>query len=150
MRRVVSLAASAAALLLLVAPLHAQNLLYDAHLAFGDGRYDDALRHYRTLQAYGVEWDWLPELIETVEHRKALGTITPQYTQKILIQFYTEVRFLDAEGRIVRTIPDVTDELKRDQNFADCSLFSDLFFQMHLRQRLAGNWFVQKPEYLKR
>ena len=67
-----------------------QDTLWYGHVAFGEGRYDDAIAAYQAAIDQGSQWDWLPDLIQTVTVRKNLGAITPADTHKIAALFITE------------------------------------------------------------
>jgi hypothetical protein len=78
----------------------------EGHEAFGAGRYDQARRFYQEARRRGSSSGWLPELIDLVERRAALGKVRPSAVHQAQVLFVTTRRTLDA-GR-VRVEPDVT------------------------------------------
>lgn len=84
------------------------------HAAFAAGRYDEALERYRRAVADGIRMgkveNWLPELIATVEARRAMGAIAPADTHRVGVVFVREVVTANANGGTRRVRLDVTDE----------------------------------------
>jgi len=76
------------------------NPLWRGHIAFMEGRYDDAISEYQADIDGGNDWAWLPEMIETVQRRKELGSIEPADTQRIIAIFMTEINELTDSGFI--------------------------------------------------
>ena len=81
------------------------------YAAFGEGRYDEAIRQYRLAREQGSRWDWLPELIETVEARSRLGVIAPADTHRIGIIWVTDIHRVRSDGSRAHQ-RDVTEEQK--------------------------------------
>ncbi|MBI4429415.1 MAG: T9SS type A sorting domain-containing protein [Ignavibacteriales bacterium] len=83
-----------------------QDTLWYGHIAFGEGRYDEAITAYQAAINQGDTWDWLPELIQTVMVRRDLGNIQPADTHKIAMIFVTELNEITSSGTV--SAPDVT------------------------------------------
>lgn len=92
--------------------LYANSLVWFGHIAFAEQRYDAALDNYRLALSNGYKGKWLPDLIETVENRKRLGRIKPEFTHRIAVIYVTERNIIKASGRVVRE-RDVTSKQKR-------------------------------------
>ncbi len=88
------------------------NALWRGHAAFSEGRYDDAIAEYQANIDGGADWEWYPEMIETVIKRKELGEIAPADTQRIIAIFMTEVVEYTHSGIIISD--DVTPEKKAE------------------------------------
>lgn len=85
-----------------------------AHLAFAEGRYEEAVRLYRRAADQGaspcVGRDFcMDELIETAEQRRRLGHVAPADTHRIGLIFVNEIHTTYPDGRRERR-RDVTDE----------------------------------------
>ena len=81
------------------------------YAAFAEGRYDEAIRHFRTDQERGRPWDWVPEIIQTIEARRRLGTIAPRDTHRVGIIWVTDIYRVRFDGSRVRQ-RDVIEERK--------------------------------------
>lgn len=81
------------------------------YAAFGEGRYDEAIRQFRLAQERGRPWDWLPEIIETVEARRRLGVIAPADTHRVGIVWVTDIYRVRTDGSRAHQ-RDVTEEQK--------------------------------------
>lgn len=81
------------------------------HAAFGEGRYDDAIRLYRLAAAQGARLgsaeDWLPELTEAAVARRNHGPIAPADTHRIGVIYVIEMVTVGRDG-LRRSRPDVT------------------------------------------
>ncbi len=88
--------------LLMSIPLSAGELIFLGHEALGKGKYDEALKYYGQAKKEGYKWAWLPEMIETVEKRKKLGKIKPEYTQNICVIYVTQINYLKKSGGVNR------------------------------------------------
>lgn len=85
--------------------------ILNGHIAFGEERYDDAITQYNLAITQGSTWSWLPEIIETVEKRKLLGSIIPKDTHFIGAIFVTERNIIKDTGGVEKLV-DVTPEQK--------------------------------------
>lgn len=77
-----------------------QDTLWYGHIAFGEGRYDEAIIAYQAAINQGETWDWLPELIQTVMVRRDLGNIMPADTHKIGMIFVTQLNEVTGTGTV--------------------------------------------------
>lgn len=68
-----------------------ENDLWNGHRTFAEGMYDSAVYYYQSDIDNGNDWEWMPEMIETVIQRKNLGVITPEVTQNIMTVFVIEL-----------------------------------------------------------
>ncbi len=66
--------------------------------AFGEGRYDEAIRQFRLALERGDTWDLIPGLIETIEARRRLGVIVPADTHRIGIIWVTDIYRVRFDG----------------------------------------------------
>ncbi|HEX9614695.1 MAG TPA: T9SS type A sorting domain-containing protein [Bacteroidota bacterium] len=91
--------------------VRAQDTLWSGHIAFSEGRYDDAITAYQAALDLGTaDSAWLADLIGTVLIRKDLGSIAPPDTHKIGAIFVTEFHADSGSGPVM--FPDVTSEQK--------------------------------------
>lgn len=81
------------------------------YAAFGEGRYDEAIRLFRLHREQGWDWDGIPELLRIVEDRRRLGVIAPRDTHRIGIIWVTDIYRVRFDGSRAHQ-RDVTDELK--------------------------------------
>jgi len=79
------------------------------YLAFSEGRYDEAIRHWRIEQQRGRPWPWVPEIIETIEARRRLGAIAPADTHRVALIWVTDVYQPGPDGSRTHR-PDVTEQ----------------------------------------
>ena len=108
--------------------------LWYAHKAFGDGRYDDAINAYQAAIYEGSTWDWLPDLIETVQIRKDLGAITPADTHKIKVIIVVELN--EIAGTDTTTTVDTTPAQKKTWK-----IYFDVFRET-IESFSAGRWTI--------
>ncbi len=89
---------------------HSQSI-WDGHVAFSEGRYQDAIDIYQQEIDEGSDWDWLPEIIETVEKRMELGDISPEHVHRIGVIFVVEREVVQSDESS-EVFVDVTEEQK--------------------------------------
>ncbi|HWP82129.1 MAG TPA: hypothetical protein VNN76_05700 [Bacteroidota bacterium] len=82
--------------------------------------------------AQGERWDWLPELIQTVQRRNDLGIIAPTYTHKIAVIFVMLLR--EISGSDTASSAGVTQTQKNTWR-----VYFGVFKQT-LESFSAGNW----------
>jgi hypothetical protein len=111
-----------------------QDTLWYGHVAFAEGRYDEAITAYQAAIDQGETWDWLPELIQTVQVRKDLGTISPVDTHRIGMIFVTTLN--EVTGTDTVSSVDVTQTQKNTWR-----VYFGVFRQT-LESFSGGNWTV--------
>ena len=79
------------------------NNLWNGHRCFAGGDYDSAAYYYQADIDAGNTWDWMPEMIQTVNLRKSLGNITPGDTHRILSIFVVELNQITDSGIVTET-----------------------------------------------
>ncbi len=93
--------------------LRCEAQIWDGHVAFSEGRYDDAIALYQQAIDEGSTWDWLPELIETAEVRQSLGNVSADHVHHIGVIFVTELNEIQEDGTVITTA-DVSEEQKEE------------------------------------
>ena len=87
------------------------NDIFEGYRTFGEEKYDSAAYYFQKALDGGSTWDWLPELIETVEKRKVMGEISPENVHQVGLIFVTQRTIHKADGS-TEIVPDVTQEQK--------------------------------------
>ena len=121
---------------LLLIAFKSEAQVWDGHVAFSEGRYEDAISFYNQAISNGSTWDWLPELIETVEARQDLGEISPVDIHHIGVIFVTELNEIQEDGTIISS-EDVTAEQKEEW------LVNFYLMKQVIESFSAGNWTLK-------
>jgi tetratricopeptide (TPR) repeat protein len=92
--------------------LHARSSAFMGHVAFGEGRFKEAMAYYKKAKKLGYKTKVFPVVLDALKKRMKLGEMKPEHIQKIYVIYVREITVIDSSGR-EETRTDVTDTQKQ-------------------------------------